>query len=76
MVAVRKRTDDDVSFFVFISGHEHRPLAPIPTLTGARRVNRMNVLPTAYENRERNHLHLSPDTILLVGEPEIQGKGL
>jgi hypothetical protein len=32
MIAARKRTGDGFSFLVFISGHEHRPLAPIPTL--------------------------------------------
>ena len=32
VVAVRKWTNDDLSFFMFVSGHEHRPLAPIPVL--------------------------------------------
>ena len=32
MVAVRKRTSDDQSFFMLVSGDEHRPLAPIPVL--------------------------------------------
>ena len=29
MVAVRKRADDDVRFFMFVSGYEHRPLASV-----------------------------------------------
>jgi hypothetical protein len=32
MVAVRKRTRDDINFFEVISGHEHRSLAPTSTL--------------------------------------------
>jgi hypothetical protein len=45
MVAVQKRADDDVYFLVFISGHEHRPLASISTLT-EKWVNAMDLLPT------------------------------
>ena len=45
MVAVWKRTSDDINFIVFISRNEHRPLAPIPTLA-EEQVNTMDVLPT------------------------------
>jgi hypothetical protein len=49
-------------FFLFIFGHQRRPLA----------------LLTVEENREGNHFHLSLDTVLVVGdsESEVQGKGL
>jgi hypothetical protein len=36
MVAVRKRTSDDLSPFMVVSGHEHRPLAPISVLAEGR----------------------------------------
>ena len=32
MVAIREGTGDDINFFEVISGHEHRSLAPTPTL--------------------------------------------
>jgi hypothetical protein len=36
MVAVRKRTSDDLGVFMVVSGHEHRPLAPISVLAEGR----------------------------------------
>ena len=75
MVAVWKRTSDDINFFVFISGNEHRPLAPISTLA-EEHVNTMDVLPAVQEDREGSQFYLIPDPILFVTEPEIQSKGL
>jgi hypothetical protein len=43
MVTVRKWTSDDGSLFVFISRHEHRPLAPIPIKIPAIGTGRMMV---------------------------------
>ena len=72
MPAFGKRTNDDLELFVIVSGHEHRTLAPDPTI-GTRKVEveHADVLSAVYENRECDHFHLSPDAELLITESEV-----
>jgi hypothetical protein len=71
VVAVRKRTNDEIGFIVFVSGHEHRPLAPIPIFgKRIREMNTADVPSTVYEDRECGHLHFGPYAELHLGESE------
>jgi hypothetical protein len=80
MGSVRKRTGDDVTFFVFISGHEHRPLAPIPALTRARRVNILVwTYFRQYKRIEKATISISVEILYCSSvspRTEVQGKGL
>jgi hypothetical protein len=73
VVALLKRTNDDFGFFVITSAHEHRALAPCPTI-GPRSTadgEHVDLLSAVYEYREWGHFHLSPDAKLLIGESEV-----
>jgi hypothetical protein len=76
VVAVRKRTSDDRGFFVFVSCHEHRPLAPVPAKilaigTGRTMADTEDVLSAVWEHGKHDQIHVRPYTELLVGEPEV-----
>ena len=73
VVATRKRTSDNADFFV---SHENLLLAPSLTLAGESVLNIMDLLWTVQESREGSRFHLSPDSVLLIFESEVQGKGL